>query len=288
MNSLLFATVVLSWGFSWYAITLQVGEAPALVALSYRFIMAAGILCGGLVLAKRWRPIPWRDQRWLAGLGFCLFSMNFLSFYLAALYLPSGVLSVIFATAAIFGAINARIFWGTPIRAQVIGAALLGITGLTLLLWPEAALSDLSEVPVWAFVLPFVGTVIFSIGNLISARLSRSYDLPNVIGQGMIWGALILIGLSLLFNQPFILPRSALFWAGEVYLAVIASLLAFLTYLTLVNRIGTDRAAYATVLFPIVAMVVSTYAEGYEWSVTAAIGLALTLGGTMLTFHKLS
>lgn len=284
MSYLLLAAVVFAWGFSWYAITLQVGEAPALVALTYRFVLSAGVMCFGLFVTRRWRFIPWKDQPLLMALGFCLFSMNFLSFYFAALHLPSGLLSVIFSTAAILGAINVWLFFGNKVEGRVVFATLLGIGGLALLLMPEVDTQSAAAAPWWAIALPFVGTYCFSIGNIVSARLSKDYDLMNIVGQGMFWGALWLTILCFAFDQEFVLPASTLFWAGVVYLALIASLLAFLTYLSLVNRIGTARASYATVLFPIVAMIVSTYAEGYEWTLSAFVGLAMALGGTVLVF----
>lgn len=286
MSYLLLAAVVFAWGFSWYAIVLQVGEVSALVSVTYRFILAAAAMCAGLVVAGRWRLIPLRDQKWLAVLGICLFSANFVCFYVAALYLPSGILSVVFASAAIFGAINARLFFGKPLEGAVLIAAVLGLTGLALLLFPEITRSQADRGPWWATALPFVATYLFSLGNIVSARLSQSYALPNIVGQGMAWGALVLVILCLLSGEDFVLPASPVYWGGMVYLALVSSVLAFLTYLTLVNRVGTARASYATVLFPIVAMIVSTWAEGYQWTSLSVLGLSMALGGTFLVFAR--
>lgn len=286
MSYLLLAAVVFAWGFSWYAIILQVGEASALVSVAYRFMLAAAAMCAGLVVTGRWRLIPLCDQKWLAVLGICLFSVNFVCFYVAALYLPSGILSVVFATAAIFGAINARLFLGKPLEGAVLIAALLGLAGLALLLSPEINRSEAGRAPWWAIALPFFATYLFSIGNIVSARLSQSHTLPNIVGQGMAWGALVLVILCLALGEDFVLPASPVYWGGMVYLALVSSVLAFLTYLTLVNRVGTARASYATVLFPIVAMMVSTWAEGYQWTQLSVLGLSMALGGTYLTFAR--
>jgi len=288
MSYALLAIVVFAWGFSWYAITLQVSEASALLSLTYRFILAALIMCVGLKLTGRWKPIPIKDQPWLLALGFCLFSMNFLSFYIAASYLTSGLMSVIFSTAAIFGAINAWLILRSSFEWRIVIAALLGTTGLYLLLRPEIHEQSTATTAWWAIILPFAGTYLFSLGNLISAKLTKNYTLPNIIGQGMAWGAVILASLCVAFGEKWVIPQSVLFWGGVVYLALISSLLAFLTYLALVNRVGTARASYATVLFPIVAMLVSTAAEGYVWTVPAIIGLTMALGGTYVIFSNRS
>ena len=284
MNAILLAVVVFAWGFSWYGILLQVGEASALISVTYRFCLAASVMCAGLVLTGRFRAIPLRDHGLLAALGFCLFSMNFLCFYIAANHLPSGLLSVIFATAAIHGAINGWLFLGQRLEPRVLLAAVLGLAGLALLLGPEIDGKTAGRAPLWAIALPFLGTFLFSLGNIASAKLSARHALPNVVGQGMAWGAIMLTVACVVTGEPFVLPGSASFWGGLAFLALVSSLLAFLTYLTLVNRVGTARAAYATVLFPIVAMLVSTFAEGYEWSLAAGLGLCMALGGTVLVF----
>uniref|UniRef100_UPI00208DF62E hypothetical protein n=1 Tax=Acinetobacter baumannii TaxID=470 RepID=UPI00208DF62E len=92
--------------------------------------------------------------------------------------------------------------------------------------------------PLWAIALPFLGTLLFSFGNIASVKLSARHSLPNVVGQGMVWGAIHLTLICLITGEPFILPSAPSFWAGLVFLALVASLLAFLTYLTLVNRVG--------------------------------------------------
>ena len=73
-----------------------------------------------------------------------------------------------------------------------------------------------------------------------------------------------------------------------VYLAIGASVIAFASYLTLLRRIGAARAGYATVLFPIVALAISTLVEGYVWTPLAILGVALALAGNVLVLRRRS
>jgi drug/metabolite transporter (DMT)-like permease len=50
----------------------------------------------------------------------------------------------------------------------------------------------------------------------------------------------------------------------------------------MVGRLGPDKAAYASVLFPIVALTLSTLFEGYAWTPLALGGVALVLAGNAL------
>lgn len=74
--------------------------------------------------------------------------------------------------------------------------------------------------------------------------------------------------------------------AALVYLAIPGSVVAFTAYLTLVGRLGPERAAYSTVLFPIVALNVSALLEGYQWTAAAVAGLGLVMLGNVLVFRR--
>ena len=76
---------------------------------------------------------------------------------------------------------------------------------------------------------------------------------------------------------PFPFPRSD--WEQ-----VPPSVQAF--HLTLLRRIETERAAYATVLFPIVALTLSTMFEGYQWTAAVFIGVILTLLGNVFVLMQ--
>jgi drug/metabolite transporter (DMT)-like permease len=67
---------------------------------------------------------------------------------------------------------------------------------------------------------------------------------------------------------------------------VFGTVIAFGCYLKLIGKIGADRAAYATMLFPIVALVISTFFEDYQWSAHNIIGMVLVLMGNGLVINK--
>ena len=71
-----------------------------------------------------------------------------------------------------------------------------------------------------------------------------------------------------------------------LYLAIPGSVIGFTAYLTLVGRMGPERAAYCTVLFPVVALNISVFVEGYQWTAPALLGLALVMLGNVLVFRK--
>ncbi len=82
------------------------------------------------------------------------------------------------------------------------------------------------------------------------------------------------------------LPPNQTYLAALVYLSVIGSVVGFTTYLMLVSRIGSQKAAYATVLFPVVALTLSSLYEDYHFTPLAMVGLALTLAGNAVMFAR--
>jgi drug/metabolite transporter (DMT)-like permease len=70
-----------------------------------------------------------------------------------------------------------------------------------------------------------------------------------------------------------------------LYLAIPGSILAFTAYLSLIGRIGADKAVYSTGLFPIVALTISTFVESYRWNTVAVVGLVLILLGVLLALN---
>ena len=73
--------------------------------------------------------------------------------------------------------------------------------------------------------------------------------------------------------------------AGVLYLGIFASALAFPLYYGVLRVIGPAKAAYSSVLVPVIAMLLSTLFEGYVWSWLAAGGAALVLGGLVVALR---
>ncbi|MNL53260.1 putative DMT superfamily transporter inner membrane protein [compost metagenome] len=103
----------------------------------------------------------------------------------------------------------------------------------------------------------------------------------------MSYGAVVLLILVAVTGTPIVAPPDGTYLAALAYLSVIGSVVGFTTYLMLVSRIGSQKAAYATVLFPVVALTLSSLYEDYHFTSLALLGLALTLAGNLVMFARL-
>ena len=97
----------------------------------------------------------------------------------------------------------------------------------------------------------------------------------------------LMLVAALIAGKPFSIDPSAAYVISLLYLAFFGSVVAFGCYLTLVGRIGADRASYATLLFPIIALIISTLFEGYHWTPPALAGVVIILAGNALSLAKI-
>ncbi len=285
MNTSLYFLTVLIWGTTWIAISYQLGEVPAPVSIAYRFWLGSAVLMLFLMLTRR--PLLPARQAWpyLLAQGLSLFCVNFLCFYYASQWVASGLIAVVFSTAPIWNAVNGRIFMGRPIRAQVMAGALLGLCGIVLLFLPQMQGRWRDGNMLLGLGLSVLGTLSFSTGNLLSSRMQALGMTPWLTNTwAMLIGASILGAGALAAGMPFTIETAPRYVWSLLYLAIVGSVIGFMAYLTLLGRIGPERAAFSTVLFPVVALTVSTFLEGYQWSAMAFGGLALVLAGNLLAF----
>lgn len=287
MNALLYILVVVIWGTTWLAIYMQQGVVSVPVSIFWRFAVAAVVMLVVLKSLGRLRRISLQDHLFCVLQGACVFGFNFVCFYHAAAWISSGLESVIFSMAVIFNAINSMIFFRQRPHPNLLPAAALGIAGVVALFWHDLAATQLAPSLLLGIGLSALGTYGFSIGNMISTRHQRrGLETLSTNTYAMFYGALIMAAVALVRGDSFMPEITARYLGSLLYLAIFGSVIAFGAYFTLVGRIGAGQAAYSTLLFPLVALSLSTFYEGYVWHGNAVIGLAMILMGNMVMFSK--
>lgn len=286
-NALLYTATVLFWGTSWLAIKFQLGIVAPEVSIVYRFAVSAVLMIGLCLATRRDLRFTARQHVFMAAQGLCLFSTNYLLIYMAEQSLTSGLVAVAFSTITMMTIGLGALFFGFPVRPRVMAGAAVGLLGIGLVFWPEIRAFDPTRGGTLGLGLALAGTLFAATGMLISARNQRAgmAVIPNN-AWSMTYG-FVFIGLySLARGLPFAFDPSPTYVVSLLYLAIGATVLGFWTYLTLVGRIGPDRASYASVLFPMVALALSTLFEGFVWSPTDAAGVALVLAGNALVLTR--
>jgi drug/metabolite transporter (DMT)-like permease len=286
-TALLYVATVLIWGTTWIALKLQIGEVPIPWSIAYRFWLAAAVLLAWLAWRRQSKLPPRGVWPLLLAQGLCLFCLNFMCFLHASRSIASGLVAVCFSTAPLWNALNGRLFHHRRLAPQVLLGGALGLAGLLLLFGGEVARDWGRPDTLWGLALALAGTYCFSLGNLLSGALQRRGQTPlQTNAWAMLAGATVIAAYALGSGQAPRLDTSPTYLAAWLYLAIPGSVIGFTAYLTLVGRLGADRAAYCTVLFPVVALNVSALVEGYAWTAAALAGLALVAAGNVAVFWR--
>ena len=286
-NYFLYVFTVLIWGSTWLAIKFQLGVVDPMISVTYRFTLAALLLLAYCKVTGLKMTFTRAEHLFIALQGLLLFSFNYWLVYLAEVHLTSGLVAVIFSMIIFMNITNGRLLLGSPISPPMVLGALTGVSGLALIFWPEISAFTLSDLNLRGFLFGFAGAYLASLGNILSAR-NQKHSIPVIQTNafGMAYGALFLLVFSILGGKPFAFEFTLPYVFSLLYLSVLGSIVAFGFYLTLLGRIGADRAAYVILVIPVVALCISTLFQGYRWSAQALIGLGLVLAGNVMVLRE--
>jgi len=278
-----FAIFTAIWGSTWIVIRDQIGTVPPQWSVAYRFILASVAMAA----VARWKgeKLGLGREALLPALflGLAQFCVNFNAVYLAERHITSGIVATIFALLLIPSTLMAWAFLGHRPSGRFVWSSLVAIVGIGLLFVHEfqqhAARAD--EIAV-GLGLTFVGMIGASAANVYQARPEvRRFPLFAMLAWSMATGAMLNVVFALTMAGPPVFDNRIGYWAGVLYLALPASVLTFSLYYPVVRKIGPAKAAYSSVIVPIIAMAFSTALEGYRWTPLAVAGAFLALGGML-------
>ena len=281
----LFTIASLIWGSTFFAITLELGEVPPAVSVVYRFALASLTLFAYCLLRGDKLRLPWRVQRWVLLQGFFTFCVSYVCTYSAEQYLVSALVAVLFALMVFWTPMCARIAFGTPIPRRTWGAGAAAIAGVTLLFWHAIgnALRELGQGGQGHFILGLAlgiaASIASSAGSIVVGKVrEESNNLMLTTGWSMFWGTCMVAAWCLATGQEFIIPRTASYVLGLLHLSIFGSVVAFICYFTLINRIGSNKAVYIGVITPVISVLLSIKLEHYRPGLTEWLGMAVCLG----------
>ena len=170
---------------------------------------------------------------------------------------------------------------------SVVLGAVLGVGGIVLIFREEFITLDLSNENFIGLLYCLVAIILASLGNITSAYNQRK-NLPIIQTNmfGMIYGSLALLIVAVIFGGSFVFDTSWSYILSLLYLAIMGSIIAFGAYLKLIGNIGPGKAAYVILVAPIIALFISNYFEGFQWTPYTISGTLLIVMGNLLSLRK--
>ena len=286
-NFLLFLIPAVIWGSTWIVITFQLGKVDPLVSVIYRFALAGLFMFAYAILKKLNMSFSLRAHFFMAVQGFFLFGLNYWLAYQSEQYIPSGLLAIAFSTIIFMNIGFGAILLKRPVNTKVAWAAIAGLSGTVLIFSAELSSLEMNSNTINGTLLAFGSVMLASIGNITSAYNQQS-KIPVIQANayGMLYGSVLMTILAIVLGKTFTFDYSLIYVSSLLYLTLFGSVVAFGGYLTLIGRIGADKAAYTLVVIPIIAITLSVLFEDYKFTPAVIIGMVLIIIGNVLALKK--
>jgi len=282
-----FGIVTLIWGSTWLVIRDQLGVVPPSWSVSYRFAVAGVAMCGWALIRRETFRFDTRGYLFAAAIALTQFCLNFNFVYRAERYVTSGLVAVVFALLLVPTAALSRIFLGQRMGRQLIIGSAVAMAGVALLFVHEAR----SDPHGTASALTGIAWTLAAILSASSANVlqatetAKRYPMASMLGVAMVMGAAMDAAAAWALTGAPVIEMRAGYLLGIAYLGLAASALAFPLYFGVLRVIGPAKAAYSSVIVPVIAMLLSTLFEGYRWSPLAGAGAVLAGIGLVIALR---
>jgi drug/metabolite transporter (DMT)-like permease len=293
MTIFAFIGMCLAWGFSWFAMKLQVDSfVPVEISLFYRFFGVAIcmiFLC--LITKKRLKPFKteWKYFIFIALTNFCL---NFIIGYHTTKFIPSGMIAVIFSLSIITSELLKNILDNKKIDKKIILSSFIGSIGLISFISPSLKFNE-NQQGINIFIgilLALLMMIIFSFGNYLveKNKLQNHTPLFSAITFGSVLSSIYLLLINLSLGYKFSMDYSNKYIYSLIYQIFISSIMAFICFYYLIQKIGTIKANYTALIYPLIAITVSAFYEDFRFTLIGTFGLILIIFALIIEFINIS
>ncbi|TCB51894.1 EamA family transporter [Acinetobacter sp. ANC 4779] len=279
----IYALLVLIWATTPLAIVWSVQEVHPMWVLLIRYFGASVI---ALFLLKVLRdPLPFDTvsmKSYLAG------SLNLIGaqlfIYLAANYLTSGLMALIFGFSPLIAGLIGHVILKTHklVWLQWLGMA-IAVSGLSFVFADSAD----SKINPWGVVLMLISMLSY-ISSIFWVKQINAPLSP----MSQATGSLIISALASLCLLPFIWQHMPTHMPGMqtligfVFTMIFSSIVAMLCYFWLIRRLAASTVSLSNVMTPLIALVLGATLNHEHISPNAFIGIAVVMFGIVLYFCK--
>jgi drug/metabolite transporter (DMT)-like permease len=279
-----FIVATIIWGTTWIVIRDQLGPVPPTWSIVYRFGAGALAMFIYAALTKSRFQIGRQGHVFAAIFGFAQFVLNFNFVYRAEAFITSGLVAVLFAMLLVPNALLGRVFLKQPLSGRFLLGSLVAVIGVGMLIAQEIRADTASaSATLLGVVFTLLGVLSASVANIMQGTVrGKALPMASTLAWGMLWGTGMNAVLAFALTGAPVMEWTPAYIGGVIYLGVFASAIAFTCYFSVIRSVGPARAAYSSVLTPILAMIISTVVEDYRWSWLAAAGGVVALAGLLI------
>jgi len=281
----LLVLLALIYAVCYTAIKIGLTYAPPLRFAGLRAVVAAGALLAALAITTKPLLPPRWTWPWIGGLAATGTFLAYGGMFLSPGVTGAGVASVLGNTGPLLTIALAAIFLGERVTRARIGALVLGILGVSAIVWP--AVADPAQAGVAAAALPLTAAAGFAGASVLFKRMEAGQELLAVVAWQMLLG-----GLPLLAVSAWLEPEARIAWSGPflallMFLGVIGSALAVWLWYWLVQRDDVGRLSLLLFAVPLLGLLLAVLVFSEPVGRLEMGGIAATLSATLITAREI-
>ena len=265
------------WGTTWFAIRRCIGDGgyPTFTAAALRFALATAVL-GAIYAGGGGRPGPRGLRQWVAltGCG-ALCAVGYALVYLGEESIPGGLAAVIYGTFPLCTALFAVIGRVEKVRARAIVGALISLAGIAAVFADRLDVSHAQGVAVLVVLASVLVSALYT--TLMKRAAAQVHPLAST-GVFLGSAAVVLGAMGLAMDRrrlPW--PPPAVPTLALVYLAIVGSVVVFVAYFYLLDRVSLMTVSTLVLVEPVIAVGVdAAFEHGVSLSGRSFVGMAIT------------
>ena len=275
-----FVIVSWVWGSTWLAIKIGLHSVPPMIGAGIRFLIASMILYIIVKMRKIEIPVSPDLRRLYLWLILFSYAIPFGLVYWCQQFIPTGLSSILFGAYPLWVALLSHFLLSNErLDFHKIAGILLGFIGVFIIFSRDVHWTDSNG---------FIG-----MAGILSTTLMQAFALVMIkkYGQPVSPFALNLVGMSvagvLLFGAGLMFESfSAIKWdaaaVGSIlYLAIVGSVIAFVTYHWLLKRVEAVYLSLVSFINPIIAVILGAIVLDETLAASVFLGAALVLVGIL-------
>jgi drug/metabolite transporter (DMT)-like permease len=278
-SRLVWLLLCLIWGSTWLFIKLGLDDLPPFTFAGIRFVIASAILFA-IIKARRLKlPQTGSDWRLLAITGGLSFSLNYGLVFWGEQHVSSGLAALLQATIPAFGLVIAHFYLPgermTPVK--IIGIV-MGVAGVGVVFSNQLTVAGTKALAGCAALV--FGSACAAYANVLVKARGKKLDPAILAGGQMVFGLIPLLGAGILLEgNPFQFHWTRMAIIALFYLAIVGSVIAFLSYYWLVQHMDVTKTMLIALVTPVIAVTLGVIVLHEELNWRTFAGGAMIISG---------
>lgn len=279
-----FAVISIIWGSTWLAIKVGLQSVPPFYAVAIRYTLAAVILAAIMLFRGQRIPFDRKSVYLYLSVASLSFSFPFALVYWGEQYIPSGLTAVLFAVNPFVVAVASHLFLKNErLTASKAGGVVLGFLGLLTIFWADLHLGGRGAGPMAAIL---VSTLLQGISLVIVKKFGGTIAPTALTLGGMLFAVPILYALAFAADDISKVHLDAIGIGSILYLASFGSVVTFVTYYWLAQRVDAVYLSFVAFVTPVLAVLLGALLLNETLSPRMLAGAALVLFGILAANGK--